>query len=112
MEHPRLIELALEEAEQLVDLAESRFREALDGDHKDRALSAAMFILNHIAWPGSVAGAGIAAIAMTLRGPRRPINVFWAGRPVPAPRLEPERSGGEARRHRGDYLASDDDRVH
>jgi hypothetical protein len=45
--HPRLIELALEEAELLVDRAEERIREALHGDHPDRALSAATFILSY-----------------------------------------------------------------
>jgi hypothetical protein len=45
--HPRLIELALEEAERLIDRAEERIQEALDGDHPDRALSAATFILSH-----------------------------------------------------------------
>ena len=45
--HPRLIELALEEAERLVDRAEERVREALDGANPDRALSAATFILSH-----------------------------------------------------------------
>jgi hypothetical protein len=45
--HPRLIEVALEEAHQLVDKAESKLRAALDGDHPDRALAAATFILSH-----------------------------------------------------------------
>jgi hypothetical protein len=45
--HPRLIEVALEEAERLIDRAESKLSEALDGDHPDRALSAATFILSH-----------------------------------------------------------------
>jgi hypothetical protein len=47
--HPRLVELALEEAERLVDRAEARVREALDGDHAERSLRAAMFILSHSA---------------------------------------------------------------
>jgi hypothetical protein len=45
--HPRLIELALEEAHRLVDRAEAKLVEALDGDHPDRALSAATYILSH-----------------------------------------------------------------
>ena len=45
--HPRLIELALEEAHRLVDRAEARLVEALDGDHKDRAQAAATYILSH-----------------------------------------------------------------
>jgi hypothetical protein len=45
--HPRLIELALEEAHRLVDRAEAKLREALDGDHADRALAAATYILSH-----------------------------------------------------------------
>ena len=32
--HPRLIELALEEAERLVDRAEENLLKALDGDHR------------------------------------------------------------------------------
>ena len=45
--HPRLVELALEEVQQLVDRAEERIREALHGADPDRALSAATFILSH-----------------------------------------------------------------
>jgi hypothetical protein len=45
--HPRLIELALEEAERLIDRAEERVREALDGDHPERALQASIYVLSH-----------------------------------------------------------------
>jgi hypothetical protein len=45
--HPWLVEVALEEAERLVDRAEARLTAALDGPHPDRALAAATFILSH-----------------------------------------------------------------
>jgi hypothetical protein len=45
--HPTLIMDALEHAHRLVDRAESKLRQALDGDHAERSLRAATFILSH-----------------------------------------------------------------
>jgi hypothetical protein len=42
-----LIALALEHAHRLVDKAEQKLTEALDGDHAERSLRAAMFVLSH-----------------------------------------------------------------
>jgi hypothetical protein len=47
--HPTLLMDALEMAHRQVDKAERKLSEALDGDHKDRALAAAFFILRHSA---------------------------------------------------------------
>ena len=113
MESTRLVELALEEAERLIDRAETKVREALDGDHKDRALAAAFFVLRHSAaardrgW--SRAGGGDAGEPPP---PTAPVIVQWAGgttggyRPL-APNVPEARLGP---RHLG--FAADDDRVH
>lgn len=45
--HYELVALALEHAHRLCDEAEENLRKALRGDHPDRALSAATFILSH-----------------------------------------------------------------
>jgi hypothetical protein len=46
--HPRLIEVALEEAELLVDRAEENVRRAVHDDaHPDRALQASIYVLSH-----------------------------------------------------------------
>jgi hypothetical protein len=47
--HPTLIMDTLEQARRLVDKAESKLRQALDSDHKERSLRAATFILSHSA---------------------------------------------------------------
>jgi hypothetical protein len=82
--HPRLVELALEEAERLVDRAEERIQEALDGDHPDRALSAATFILSHHraarerGWRRS-SSAGSSYDAYNDDPPPQTIKVCWLG---------------------------------
>ena len=45
--HPTLIMDALEQAHRMVDKAESKLLEALDGDHPERSLRASLFILSH-----------------------------------------------------------------
>ena len=45
--HPALIMDALEHAHRLCDKAEEKLREALYGDHANRALAAATFVLSH-----------------------------------------------------------------
>ena len=45
--HPTLIMDALERVHCMIDKAESKLREALDGDHAERSLRAALFILSH-----------------------------------------------------------------
>jgi hypothetical protein len=47
--NPTLIVDALEHAHRMVDKAESKLLEALDGDHQERALRASLFILSHSA---------------------------------------------------------------
>jgi hypothetical protein len=42
-----LVALALEHAHRMVDRAESKLLEALDGDHPERSLRASLFILSH-----------------------------------------------------------------
>ena len=112
--HPTLLLDALEMAHRQVDKAERKLSEALDGDHKDRALAAAFFVLRHSAaarergW--SRAGGG--RDAWEPPPPAAPILVQWAHettggyRPlapnVPEARLASSSSG----------LAADDDRVH
>jgi hypothetical protein len=112
--HPKLIMDALERVHREIDKAEAKLREALDGDHKDRALAAAFFILRHSAaarergW--SRAGSG--RDAWEPPPPAATVLVQWASetsggyRPlapnVPEARLASSSSG----------LAADDDRVH
>jgi hypothetical protein len=45
--HPTLVMDALERAHRMIDKAEERLREALYGDHPERSLRAATFILSH-----------------------------------------------------------------
>jgi hypothetical protein len=45
--HPTLVMDALEHAHRIVDKAESKLLEALYGDHVERSLRAALFILSH-----------------------------------------------------------------
>jgi hypothetical protein len=76
--HPRLIELALEEAHRLVDLAESKLREALDGDHPDRALAAATYILSHSS-AAPERGWGPGGYAAYADDPPQRVEVCWVG---------------------------------
>jgi hypothetical protein len=46
--HPRLIDIALEEAERLIDRAEANVRRAVHDDaHPDRALQVSIYVLSH-----------------------------------------------------------------
>ncbi len=113
--HPRLVEVALEEAERLVDRAEAKLNEALDGDHKDRALSAAMFILRHHR-AAAVRGWSQHGGSDDVYDPppaAAPTVVIWAG-DMPAGYKPGLPDAPEARRSalvEAD-LASDDDRIH
>ena len=123
--HPRLIELALEEAERLVDRAEERIREALDGDHPDRALSAATFILSHHraarerGWSRS-SSAGSSYDAYNDDPPPQTIKICWLGDshgyPPPLPAAPGERmrqvSASSSPADRRDADAPDTGRVH
>jgi hypothetical protein len=44
--HPTLVMDALEKAHRMVDKAEEKLRQALDGDHAERSLRASLFILS------------------------------------------------------------------
>jgi hypothetical protein len=118
--HPKLIELALEEAERLVDRAEERIQEALDGDDPDRALSAAMFILSHHR-AARERGWGRSSYAGSSYDdpPPRTIKVCWLGdshgyEPAlsapPVERMRPVSAAAPADRRDAD--APDTGRVH
>jgi hypothetical protein len=102
--HPRLIELALEEAHRLVDRAEARIREALDGDHKDRALAAATYILSHFSAArdrGWSRHGGAGSYDLYSPPPAAvPTVVMWAGDSLGYRPLEP--ATPEARRLEAD----------
>jgi hypothetical protein len=100
--HPTLIMDALERAHRLVDKAEEKLREALDGDHRERSLRAATFILSHSAaareqgWGGSFGGYGDDPLP-----PCAPQIVVWEGtclRVIVLLRRRCRRPGGALRR--------------
>ena len=123
--HPRLIELALEEAERLIDRAEERVREALDGDHPERALQASIYVLSHHrvarerGWSRSSA-AGSSYDARADDPPPATIKVCWLGDapgyPMPLPAAPEERmrqvSAASSPADRRDAGVPDDGRVH
>jgi hypothetical protein len=80
--HPTLIMDALERVHRQIDKAERKLSEALDGDHKDRALAAAFFILRRSdaarerGW--SRHGGGYDGVYDT-RPAAAPTVVIWAG---------------------------------
>jgi hypothetical protein len=69
--NPTLIMDALEQAHRLVDKAEEKLRAALYGDHQERSLRAATFILSHRLRLASAAGLVMAAAAPTASILRR-----------------------------------------
>jgi hypothetical protein len=103
LRHPTLIMDALEHAHRLVDKAEEKLLEALDGDHPERSLRAATFILSHSAaareqgWGGSFGGYGDDPLP-----PCAPQIVVWegdmpSGYSPPPPAVPEARRGIEAR---------------
>ncbi len=80
--HPKLIMDAFEHAHRLVDKAESKLLEALDGDHAERALRASLFILSHSAAArerGWSRHAGSDYDDLYPRPAAAPTVVIWAG---------------------------------
>jgi hypothetical protein len=84
--HPTLVMDALEHAHRLVDKAESKLREALCGDHAERSLRAATFILAHSAaarergWSRHApAGSFSDALYPSSPAAPSPTVVLWAG---------------------------------
>ena len=118
--HPRLIELALEEAERLVDRAEERVREALDGANPDRALSAATFILSHHRAARERGWQRAGGDSACDYSPPQTIKVCWLGDshgyPPPLPAAPGERmrqvSASSSPADRRDADAPDTGRVH
>jgi hypothetical protein len=112
--HHELVALALEHAHRLVDRAESKLREALDGDYPERSLRAATFILSHSSAArqrGWCRHSGRDGDIYSPPPAAAPLTVIWAGdapgyRPsapnVPEARLASASSGP----------ATDNDRVH
>ena len=122
--HPRLIDIALEEAERLIDRAEANVRRAVHDDaHPDRALQASIYVLSHHrvarerGWSRSSA-AGSSYDAHADDPPPQTIKVCWLGDspgyPPPLPAAPEERmrqvSASSPRADRPD--APDDRRVH
>jgi hypothetical protein len=113
-----LVALALEHAHRLVDKAESKLLEALDGDHPERSLRASLFILSHSA-------------AARERGwcrhggcfydadppPAATINVYWAGDMPPGyrsptPSIPEARAALDSASSSSTDLATDADQIH
>jgi peptidoglycan/xylan/chitin deacetylase (PgdA/CDA1 family) len=118
--HPKLIELALEEAERLIDRAEERIQEALDGDHPDRALSAATFILSHHRAARERGWQRAGGDSACDYSPPQTIKVCWLGDshgyPPPLPAAPEKRmrqvSASSSPADRRDADAPDAGRVH
>jgi hypothetical protein len=116
--HPGLIELALEEAERLVDRADERVREALDGDHPDRALQASIYVLTHHR-AARERGWSRSSAAGSDDPPPAIIKVCWLGdapgypNPLPAALEEGMRQvSASSPADRRDADGPDDARVH
>jgi hypothetical protein len=99
--HPTLIMDALERAHRMVDKAEEKLREALDGDHRERSLRASLFILSHSpaarerGWSRHGGGYDIDPPPAAA-----PTVVIWAGDSLGYRQLEP--ATPEARRPEAD----------
>jgi hypothetical protein len=116
LRHPTLVMDALEKAHRLVDKAEAKLLEALDGDHRERSLRASLFILSHSPAArerGWSRHGGVDASGLYSRPPAAaPRLVIWASdasagyRPL-APNVPEARAVSSST-----DLATDDDRVH
>jgi hypothetical protein len=124
--HPRLIDIALEEGERLIDRAEANIRRAVHDDaHPDRALQASIYVLSRYraardrGWSRSSA-AGSPYNAYNDDPPSQTIKVCWLGGapgyPPPLPAAPEERmrqvSAASLPADRRDVDAPDDGRVH
>ena len=124
--HPRLIELALEEAELLIDRAEENIRRAVHDDaNPDRALQASIYVLSHHraacerGW-SRYSAAGSSYDAYNNDPPPQAVKVCWLGDPhgypPPLPAAPEERmrrvSASASPADRPDVDAPDNGRVH
>jgi hypothetical protein len=101
--HPKLIMDAFEHAHRLVDKAETKLLEALDGDHAERALRASLFILSHSAAARERGWCRHSGVGYDDLPAAAPTVVIWAG---DAPGYRPLSPGVPEARRSADADAS------